>query len=101
MTRGPGHDECARALLAVGGDANSHTEDGNCIAASAAAQGHWKVVLLLAKAGANLEFTHKDSGYTPLMMAAVGGNVKCVRVLLDHGADVMAVDNVGRTAKVV
>jgi ankyrin repeat protein len=58
-------------------------------------------VLLLAKAGANLEFKHKDSGYTPLMMAAVGGSVKCVRVLLDHGADVMAVDNSGRTAKVV
>ena len=58
-------------------------------------------MLLLAKSRANLESRHKSGGITALMSAAAGGHVKCVRVLLDYGADVTAVDDSGRTAKVV
>ncbi len=38
--------------------------------------------------------------YTALMIAAAGGHVKCVRVLLESGADVDVRDRKGRTAKV-
>jgi ankyrin repeat protein len=46
---------------------------------------------LLLKAGADAKRAHPD-GETPLMAAARAGSVPGVRMLLDHGADVNAVD---------
>ena len=37
-------------------------------------------------------------GWTPLMNAAVRGNVEVIRLLLDHGADIQKKDADGRTA---
>ena len=34
------------------------------------------------------------AGYTPIIMAAFGGHDKCVRMLIDTGADVNASDKV-------
>ena len=33
--------------------------------------------------------------YTPLQAAAWGGHVSCCRIMLEHGVDVNAVDEVG------
>jgi leucine-rich repeat kinase 1/leucine-rich repeat kinase 2 len=40
-----------------------------------------------------------NSGYTPLHLAASSGHGKCVRELLNHGADISCVDEYGKTPK--
>lgn len=38
-----------------------------------------------------------DSGRTPLHVAAAEGLLECVEILIQAGADVMALDNMGHT----
>ena len=52
----------------------------------AARYGHAGAVSALARLGADLDATTSD-GETALMGAALGGQVKCARALLDAGAD--------------
>ena len=40
-----------------------------------------------------------NSGYTPLHLAASSGHGKCVKTLLEHGADISCVDEYGKTPK--
>ena len=40
-----------------------------------------------------------NSGYTPLHVAASSGHRKCVKELLNHGADISCVDVYGKTPK--
>jgi len=42
--------------------------------------------------------TRDDEGITPLMMCAKLGNLTGLKLLVDHGAAVSAVDNTGTTA---
>ena len=42
----------------------------------------------LVKAGANVDFRDRDSGYSALFWAVVCGNPELVNLLLDHGADI-------------
>jgi ankyrin repeat protein len=51
--------------------------------------GNSAVIDVLLKAGSDPKAAAVD-GLTPLMMAAVSGDVKSVQLLLDHGADVKA-----------
>jgi len=52
---------------------------------------------LLLEAGANPNVADEDR-VTPLMVAAMKGNLEAVRLLVTHGADVMAVNAAGLTA---
>ena len=55
------------------------------------------IARLLLEAGESPNHAGKD-GYTPLMSAAVRGDVNHARLLLAHGADVYAKDMDGKTA---
>jgi ankyrin repeat protein len=50
--------------------------------------------------GAHLE-DKTTTGYTALLQAAFAGKVEACRALLDNGADVFAVDEKGRTARML
>ena len=53
---------------------------------------------LLKKTNANVDCRAKRS-YTPLHLAASMGHEECVKVLLNHGADVSLTDDYGKTPK--
>jgi hypothetical protein len=48
--------------------------------------------------GADLNERGKADGSTPLMIAAQFGNARAVSLLIEHGADLLAKDNEGKTA---
>ena len=66
----------------------------------AVAGGHHKVVdFLLEKThGAHVN-CRANRGYTPLHLAAKNGQEECVKVLLNHGADVSLMDEHGKTPR--
>jgi len=53
---------------------------------------------ILIKAGANIAVQDKETGFTPLMMAAMQGNVPLIKLLLASKADPNQKDNSGGTA---
>jgi ankyrin repeat protein len=64
----------------------------------AACGNHAKIIEMLAKVGANVDFATSDVRETPLMMAAYRNHGKAVKALLKHGAKVDAQDVNGVTA---
>ena len=60
-----------------------------------AACGHSSIVKILLEHGAVPELKGTFSGTTPLHMAADGGNVTCIQLLLDKGADINCRNFVG------
>ena len=62
-----------------------------------AQKGDPKLVQLVLKNGANADETD-ETGVTPLMTAAVYGYDAVVRVLVEHGADLLLKDEYGKTA---
>jgi uncharacterized protein len=81
-----------KAVLEAGGDLSSL--DLNQELGHASFFGHWKVCDFLIKRGANVNFTHPDTGETPLHSAlAKAGRpyyLYTVRLLVEHGANVNA-----------
>lgn len=70
-------------------------------ALSGQGQGKWKagmndVIKLLIGAGANVNYSNQD-GITPLMQALRLKDLTSARLLLEHGADIEAIDNDGKT----
>lgn len=59
--------------------------------------GHWEVIEILVKRGADIEKTNYR-GATALHIAAQFGHIQPVKVLLDAGAEVDAVNRLGTTA---
>lgn len=49
-------------------------------------------------AGVNLNSFNEDNGYTPLTLAASINRPRCIKLLLEHGADVNALNNDGYAA---
>ena len=88
----------AKMLLEAGADPNISTDVHKTALSWAAAEGSEESIqLLLNQAGIELD-TPDQSGQTPLLRAADAGHTKCIRMLLDKGANVKHVDNEGRTA---
>jgi ankyrin repeat protein len=71
------------------------------LAAAAGTAGSQEVTLVLLGAGAAMEAARERDGYTPLAEAVEGGHVECVRVLCQAGADVNALDSIGRSPLVI
>lgn len=53
-------------------------------------------ITLLLQLGVNPDIAYATTGQTPLMTAALMQRMEYVKLLLEHGADVMQVDNTGR-----
>ena len=88
----------AKMLLDAGANPNIPTDDQKTALSWAAAEGSEESIeLLLKQPEIQLDVPDKSS-QTPLLLAADAGHTKCVRLLLDKGANVKHTDNEGRTA---
>jgi hypothetical protein len=94
-----------QALIDAGADVNAATSEGytplHCAAMADWSEDHVGGMEVLLKAGAEIEARGNiqgGPGWTPLLLAAAEGYSAQVRTLISWGADVNAVDDVGRTA---
>lgn len=100
-----GQLEAVKALLAAGAAPDFKSEQGWTALAKAAYNaeaecGYPQVIAALHAAGAELD-TRIFFGITPLMLAAGGGDAGVVEWLINHGADVLAANDGGRTARLM
>ena len=100
-----GHLQAVKALLAAGAAADFKSEQGWTALAKAAYNaetecGYPQVIAALHEAGAELD-TRIFFGITPLMLAAGGGDAGVVEWLINNGADVLAANDGGRTARLM
>lgn len=100
-----GHLQAVKALLAAGAAVDFKSEQGWTALAKAAYNaetecGYPQVIAALHEAGADLD-TRIFFGITPLMLAAGGGDAGVVEWLINHGADVLATNDGGRTARLM
>jgi len=100
-----GHLAAVLTLIAAGADVNAAWPQGWTAVAKAAyngetERGYVEVVEALHKAGANLD-ARIFFGITPLMLAAGGGDATVVEWLINNGADVLAANEGGRTARMM
>ncbi|HLH52308.1 MAG TPA: ankyrin repeat domain-containing protein [Verrucomicrobiae bacterium] len=84
-----GEEATARLLLERGADAQATAEQGLTMAVTTQCD---QALDLLAA-----HITNKEAFTIALLNTAVFGNLKAVRLMLDHGADVNAVDPFGKT----
>lgn len=85
-----GDETVAKLLLARGADARATAEQGLTMAVTTKCQ---QVLELLAG-----QIINQESFTIALLNTAVFGDLKAVRLMLDHGADVNAFDPFGKTA---
>lgn len=100
-----GHLEAVKLLLAAGAAPDFKSEQGWTALAKAAYNaetecGYPQVIAALHEAGAALD-TRIFFGITPLMLAAGGGDAGVVEWLINNGADVLAANDGGRTARLM
>ena len=100
-----GHLAAVKALLAAGAAPDFKSEQGWTALAKAAYNaetecGYPQVIAALHEAGAELD-TRIFFGITPLMLAAGGGDAGVVEWLINNGADVLAANDGGRTARLM
>jgi len=100
-----GHVAVVQVLIAAGADVNAKSPQGWTALAKAAYngetdRGYVEVVEILHEAGANLD-ERIFFGITPLMLAAGGGDASVVEWLINNGADVLAANDGGRTARLM
>lgn len=65
-----------------------------------AKRGDAEKVKALLKQGVDIEATTDSTGSTPLHLAAAGGHLDVVKLLLEHGADINAMDR-GRSTPLI
>jgi ankyrin repeat protein len=100
-----GHVAAVQVLIAAGADVNAQSPQGWTALAKAAyngetERGYAEVIEVLHAAGASLD-TRIFFGITPLMLAAGGGEASVVEWLINNGADVLAANEGGRTARMM
>lgn len=100
-----GHIAAVQALIAAGADVNAKAQQGWTALAKAAyngetGHGYVEVIEVLHRAGASLD-DRIFFGITPLMLAAGGGDASVVEWLINNGADVLAANEGGRTARMM
>jgi ankyrin repeat protein len=100
-----GHVAAVEVLIAAGADVNAQSPQGWTALAKAAyngeaERGYVEVVKVLHEAGASLD-APIFFGITPLMLAAGGGDAGVVEWLINNGADVLAANEGGRTARMM
>jgi ankyrin repeat protein len=100
-----GHTAAVQVLIAAGADVNAKSPQGWTALAKAAyngetERGYVEVIEVLHQAGASLD-ERIFFGITPLMLAAGGGDASVVEWLINNGADVLAGNEGGRTARMM
>ncbi len=100
-----GHVAATQVLIAAGADVNAKSPQGWTALAKAAyngetERGYVEVIEVLHDAGASLD-DRIFFGITPLMLAAGGGDASVVEWLINNGADVLAANEGGRTARMM
>ena len=100
-----GQVEAVKALIAAGADVAAKSPQGWTAVARAAyngdtERGYVEVIEVLHDAGAAID-EPIFFGITPLMLAAGGGDASVVEWLINHGADVQATNEGGRTARMM
>ena len=100
-----GHVAAVQLLITAGADVNAKSPQGWTALAKAAyngetERGYVEVIEVLADAGASLD-ERIFFGITPLMLAAGGGDAPVVEWLINAGADVLATNEGGRTARLM
>lgn len=100
-----GHVAAVQLLIAAGADVNAKSPQGWTALAKAAynsetERGYVEVIEVLHAAGASLD-ERIFFGITPLMLAAGGGDAQVVEWLINTGADVLAANEGGRTARMM
>ncbi|MEW5967136.1 MAG: ankyrin repeat domain-containing protein [Pseudomonadota bacterium] len=100
-----GHVAAVEVLIAAGVDVNAQSPQGWTALAKAAyngetERGYVEVIEVLHEAGAALD-ARIFFGITPLMLAAGGGDAPVVEWLINAGADVLAANEGGRTARLM
>ncbi len=100
-----GHLAAVQLLIAAGADVNATSPQGWTALAKAAYNGetgcgYVGVIEVLHEAGASLD-ARIFFGITPLMLAAGGGDAPVVEWLINAGADVLAANEGGRTARLM
>jgi len=100
-----GHVAAVQLLIALGADVNAKSPQGWTALAKAAynsetERGYVEVIEVLHEAGASLD-ERIFFGITPLMLAAGGGDAQVVEWLINTGADVLAANEGGRTARMM
>lgn len=94
-----GHDKVVRTLLIEGADPDSFDSNGRTPLYLACCHGKVAVARALLAAGANVSLrVLKETKYAPLDAASTEGHTDVMRLLVERGAVVTAVDNKGRTA---
>ena len=73
-------------------------EDGDSALCVALKTGNMVIVNMLLKAGADVNFAMGEDGTTVLMMAVMNNKVGAARLLLEWGAKLNALNNLGKTA---
>ncbi len=91
-----GHAECAAALVAAGAD-EFHRPGGFSLLHVAAGVGREATLMWLLDRGADVNDASNAEGYTPLHSAALGGDVSCVRALVEAGGKLETVGADGAT----
>jgi ankyrin repeat protein len=93
-----GNRDAVKVLLQSGADVNTALGDGMTALHYAALKNDAELARMLLYAGANLKATTRLGGYTPLLLAARGGNAAALGALLDSGADANGATVNGTTA---
>ena len=91
-----GHLELARGLLDLGAVVDARTNYGWDALTCASCDGHAALVTLLLDRGADP--CSRNDNYTAVCLAAMYDNLQACLILLNRGADLMAVCHDGRTA---
>jgi ankyrin repeat protein len=95
---GPGHEELLLTLKNHSQGISDLTVASNSRLFQACASGSELLAITMLDEGLDPNEVIYPSGWTPLHAAMFSGNKKIVNALIEHGANVNAVDGMGRTA---
>jgi len=91
--------EAIELLLEYGLDITACDENNITILDTAIKFRHPEVIRLCLEKGMNVNGSTRRSGITPLMLASCFSDMDTAQLLLDHGADINAVDKSGMSSK--
>jgi ankyrin repeat protein len=93
-----GHTVVVSFLIENGAEVNAQDEAGQTALTYAVKRAFHATAEALLDEGADANVRNRKNGVTPLMIAAVAGDLPMIQLLLDHGADPAMRTNFGQTA---